>query len=575
MLDAVESPAVGAHALDEQLEALHARAHEYDADVLFIMPNGGEERAPGERPRSGLLPGALWAHSELLALASGKPLDRVGEVHASDAAGAVVPAVAPTTAAGAPYTVVLVAAEHDLAVRKLVAGCYKPVVVRSLWERMRGPANTLAALDDTLAEDARPRPAVPGGVVLQIEGEPAGFVVHKYLLDLRVPYFATLFRSAFRDADSQVHVLSADYFSPLSLAIVVQFLYLDDADLLFLWKWTDFKRYLAADKCSAYINPPTQEILDVFVDTLVSAKFLQLEGLERWVVRCLRQIAHGFACTGPNCARLLPRIAILAHQNSIPELYEPTIAWLARHPNILLLWKRSLLELPDDAGADLVAEVKRRIQISNAVLLYLRLFNLKKNIEASAFKLDWEERFISPLLDHCAHYVSFYLADPHVVFAAVRGLNQKPPTVSYQAMDSLFTAVLAKLCRQNAAVAWRGAECYHKLAPAAPIVDTFTSGLAAWFAANWAVLLPGGAARAPPTPVPGLDVPPEDFVVELDQWPDDSLAKLAAQTGVPVWQLQNLPADPGPRADRDSDWHKIIHQAEISRLNRKSNMGFF
>ncbi|KAK9241667.1 hypothetical protein V1506DRAFT_188108 [Lipomyces tetrasporus] len=585
--------------LEDQLISLHEHPEDSYGDVLFVMPNNNKHTSLRQTIP---LPSRIWAHSALLSVTYFKPLSRLGEIYSSVHEEVVhgVDTLSRTSPCNLPYTIVVVSPENDLAVRKLVASCYRPVVIRNLWEKMGGKREMLSALDDGIlyscnyvkshdtstmegnavtdyTEDSENTTAssfssfsvqdqlFQGDMTLKIEGEKVSFTVHKFLLDLRVPYFRTMFRSAFSEASMNEHTLSSEYFTPLSLAIIVQYIYLDDAELLFSWKWTDFARYINSTKCTTDINPPSQDIFDIFVDALISAKFLQLESLEWWVTNCLIKIAHGFSCSGAQCARFLPGIAIMGYQNNITELYKPCISWLAKHSNISFLWKRNLLSLPDELKADLVDEVKSRGAVSNVTPLYLRLYNLRKNTETSIFKDDWDQSIVSPLLEYCGDFVSAHFAEPRIVFSVARGIHHKPPSITYNAIEDLFNLVLSKLNKFNATAIWRGADCYAKLIASAPIVDRLNQAVISWFAENWQDLV-----------VMQLSNGHHSFImrgktefVGFNEWPEESLQKLSMQIKVPLSDLKGLGAAARSFEQRREKWLERCRIDEVNRLMRR------
>ncbi|KAK9345040.1 hypothetical protein V1522DRAFT_137657 [Lipomyces starkeyi] len=589
--------------LEDQLVSLHEHPEASYGDVLFVMPNINKHMSPRLTIP---LPSRVWAHSALLAVTYSKPLSRLGDIYSSVTYEVVhdvdiLPKLSPCNL---PYIIVLVSPENDLVVRKLVASCYRPVVIRNLWEKMGGKREMLSALDEgvlyscnyvkshdtvaadgdvvnvTLIEDGDTEDLgntttssfssfsiqdqlFQGDVTLKIEGERVSFTMHKFLLDLRVPYFSTMFRSAFSEASMNEHTLSSEYFTPLSLAIVVQYIYLDDAELLFSWKWTDFTRYINSTKCTTDINPPSQDIFDIFIDALVSAKFLQLESLEWWITNCLIKIAHGFACNGAQCARFLPGIAIMGYQNNIPELYKPCISWLAKHSNISFLWKRNLLSLPDELKSELVDAVKSRVAVSNVTPLYLRLYNLRKNAETSIFKDDWEQSLVSPLLEYCGDIVSTHFAEPRIVFSAARGIHHKPPSITHHAVEDLFSLVLSKLNKFNATAIWRGTDCYTKLIASAPIVDRLNLAVISWFAENWRDLVVMQSSNG------------QSFLgsktefIRFNEWPEESLQKLSLQIKVPLSDLKGLGAAARSFELRKEKWLEKCRIDEVNRLMRR------
>ncbi|KAK9451611.1 uncharacterized protein V1518DRAFT_443764 [Limtongia smithiae] len=610
--------------LDDQLAELHAHPQNSYADVLFVMPN-----LPASQPSQHNtipLPSLLWAHSALLAVTYAKPLSRLGEsflsvdedgISSDGGSSEILRArlgLEPRTPHGLPYTAIVVPPEHDLAIRKLVASCYRPVVLRSLWERMGGKREMLTAFDVSMqyarsnngggiwpsaaaasefdAADAGDEEedltntssmsifsslsiqdsTFQGDMTLRIEGERISFTVHKFLLDLRVPYFSTLFRSAFADASLSEHTLSSDYFTPLSLAIVVQYIYLDDADLLFSWKWTDFTRYVNSMKCTNDINPPTQDILDVFCDALVSAKFLQFESLEWWITNCLIKIAHGFACNGAQCARILPGIAILGQQYNMPQLYQPFISWMSKHSNILCLWKRNMLALPPELRLQLVEEVKAQVTLSNAIPLYLRLYSLRQNTLTSAFREDWEENILSPLIGFCGTYVSRHFAEPRVVFSAAtaaRNMLYKNPSISsYSAIEDLFQLVMTKMCKDNATLMWRGADCYAKLIPGMSEVETLSAKVTSWFVQHWEELVVPANSTTVGSTIKQHKRQSDTFI-GFNEWQDDSLQKLSAQIGVPVAHLKGLSEAERNWEHRKEKWLEKCRVDEANRLRRR------
>ncbi|KAK9481303.1 hypothetical protein V1514DRAFT_340144 [Lipomyces japonicus] len=633
---AAAAAAADSVALEDQLLWLHQHPEQSYADVLFLMPElsmtattlsssssfSSSLSSSSSSSALLLLPPRLWAHSALLAVINQKPLARLGQALSSATVNVVHRGVTlpRLSACGLPYTIVVVAAttESDLAVRKLVAGCYRPVVLRSLWEKMGGKHEMLNALDEVFTAkqpdsygsadyDSRDGDyggncsesigddgddyndntgittvsvsslfsisnlnAVFGGdLILRIEGEPtAAFTIHKFLLDLRVPYFSTMFRSAFADATLVEHVLSSEYFTPLSLAIVVQYIYLDDADLLFSWKWTDFVRYLNSSKCSTDINPPTQDILDSFVDALVAAKFLQLESLERWVTDCLVKIAHGFSCIGLQCAKLLPGIASIGYQNSIMTLYKPCIAWLSRHQNISILWKRNLLSLPVEVRADMVRDVKAHVTGANVIPLYLRLYNLRQNTETSAFRQDWEASLLSPLFNYCVDFVAVHFADPRIVFSAARGIHNKPQSIPYMAIEDLFSLVISKLERTNATVIWRGTDCYLKLIGTNAIIDSLNQNIIAWFNKNWEQLV---VAQSNSSALPSSSSTAGEFI-GFNQWSDDNLYKLSSQIKIYIADLKGLNPAAKKMEYRREKWLEKCRIEEANRLSRRRDL---
>ncbi|KAK9369949.1 hypothetical protein V1509DRAFT_389550 [Lipomyces kononenkoae] len=588
--------------LEDQLATLHERPEDSYGDVLFVMPNNNNETSPRLTIP---LPSRIWAHSALLAVTYCKPLSRLGDIYSSGTHGEGydVDTLPRTSSCDLPYTIVVVSPENDLVVRKLVASCYRPVAIRNLWEKMGGKREMLSALEEgvlfarnlvkshdtgavdgdgdilavTTLDDGDKEELgnnttssvwpwdnhFEGDVTLKIEGERVSFSMHKFLLDLRVPYFSTMFRSAFSEASMNEHTLSSEYFTPLSLAIVAQYLYLDDAELLFSWKWTDFARYLNSTKCSSDINPPSQEIFDIFIDALVSAKFLQLESLEWWITNCLIKIAHGFACTGAQCARFLPAIAIIGYQNNIADLYRPCISWLAKHSNISVLWKRNMLSLPEELKADLVDTVKSRLTVSNVIPLYLRLYNLRQNTATSIFKDDWEQSLVGPLLEYCAEFVSYHFAEPRIVFSAARGIHHKPPSTTYNAMEYLFNLVLSKLNKFNAAAIWRGADCYTKLIASAPIIEQLNREVISWFAQNWRDMVVM-------EPSNGHSLSDSRFAfVTFNEWPDESLQKLSTQIKIPLSDLKGLGAAARSFELRKEKWLEKCRILEMNRLMRR------
>ncbi|KAK9240636.1 hypothetical protein V1525DRAFT_394499 [Lipomyces kononenkoae] len=582
--------------LEDQLATLHERPEDSYGDVLFVMPNNNKHASPRLTIP---LPSRIWAHSALLAVTYSKPLSRLGDIYSSltYAEGYYVDTLPQRSPCNLPYTIVVVSPENDLVVRKLVAGCYRPVVIRNLWEKMGGKREMLLALDEgvllacnsvkphdtgivdgdiltmgTMDDGDRDESVgswttrdnlFQGDVTLKIEGGSVSFSMHKFLLDLRVPYFRTMFRSAFSEASMNEHTLSSEYFTPLSLAIVVQYLYFDDAELLFSWKWTDFARYLNSTKCSSDINAPSQDIFDIFIDALVSAKFLQLESLEWWITNCLIKIAHGFACNGAQCARFLPAIAVMGYQNNIADLYRPCISWLAKHSNISFLWKRNMLSLPEELKADLVDTVKARLTVSNVIPLYLRLYNLRQNTATSVFKDDWEQSLVGPLLEYCAEFVSYHFAEPRIVFSAARGIHHKPPSTTYNAIEDLFSLVLANLNKFNAAPIWRGADCYTKLVASAAIVEQLNQAVISWFAQNWRDLVVMQSSSGHP-----LSGSRTGFVT-FNEWPDESLQKLSMQIKVPLSDLKGLGATARSFELRKEKWLEKCRIMEMNRLMRR------
>ncbi|KAK9468868.1 hypothetical protein V1512DRAFT_258105 [Lipomyces arxii] len=556
--------------LENQLLCLHDRPGRGFADVLFTMPNLHGSIARNTIP----LPSQIWAHSALLAMTYSKPLSRLGQVYSSS--------LECGDDKREEYTIVAVSSENDLVVRKLVASCYRPVVVRNLWEKMDGKREMLAALDEGMlypcgytrtetdySEDddtmtstsTSPESALRGDMTLKIEGETVSFTVHKFLLDLRVPYFSIMLRSGFADATMAEHTLSSEYFTPLSLAIVTQYIYLDDAELLFSWKWTDFARYLYSTKCTTDINPPSAQVFDMFVDALVAAKFLQLESLENWITNCLLKIGHGFACTGAQCARHLPGIAIIGYQQNIPELYHPCVAWLARHSNISFLWKRNLLALPPELRSELVDDVKAKVALSNVIPLYLRLYNLRKNTETSAFKDDWEQSLLAPLLAYCGDFVSMHFAEPRIVFSSARGIHHKPPSVTYSAVEDLFARVASKISKQNATAIWRGADCHTKLTSSSPVVEDLNAKVIAWFKLHWKDLV-----------VPLSTATNDQDVVGFNTWPDESLLKLSTQIKIPLADLKGLGSAAKIFEQRKEKWLEKCRVEEVNRLMRRREL---
>ncbi|KAK9380449.1 uncharacterized protein V2V93DRAFT_370700 [Kockiozyma suomiensis] len=612
--------------LESQLQSLHEHPEPRYADVLFLMPSNS-----GAQQVTIPLPTRVWAHSALLAVIYLKPLSRLGTAYLSSYQAAIgQDQLPPKTSCGLEYTIVEVAPENDLTVRKLVASCYRPVVLRSLWERKGGKREMLAALDEgvllscketalrTLAvaadssSDAESSPipiseiersefsalATPperhtefppsspiapsspssgfaadpqsyvGDIILKLKGGNVSFTIHKFILDLRAPYFCTLFRSAFADASLTEHTLSAEYFTPLSLAVVAQYLYLDDAEILFAWKWTDFSRYIASKKCTSDINAPNQEIFDAFADALVAAKFLQLESLEAWIIQCLVKIGHGFACTGTQCTRLLPGIVNLGHQYQIGELYNPCMSWMSRHTNVSVLWKRSLLALPDEVLADLVREVNAKISPKTVIPLYLRLYGLRLNTTTSIFRDEWEDKLLTPLMNDCTGYIAAYFAHPRIVFSVARALS----STSYNAMENLLILVVTrKICAENATAIWRGVECLAKLITSSPIVEMLNINVATWFVEHWRELVPKSYNSTRPK-LKVDEAPKEDEVLDFGQWPEDSVQKLSAQINVPAADLRALPPAARNFEYRKERWLERCRVEEANRLMRRHEL---
>ncbi|KAK7205889.1 hypothetical protein BZA70DRAFT_277352 [Myxozyma melibiosi] len=622
------TPASDDFQLESQLQSLHEHPEPSYADVLFLMPKSARAQQ-ATIP----LPTRIWAHSALLAVIYPKPLERLGPMFSSSyEPGRSRLGLSPKTSCGLEYAVVEVAPENDLAVRKLVAGCYRPVVLRRLWEKKGGKREMLAALDEGVllacnaaivrehaatgrtpgssgdgaetgtmpinmsGEDGYATPpdqgtdtffsspllsssplsaamnnsnADPeryaGDMTLLLEGEKVSFRIHKFLLDLRAPYFSTMFRSAFADATASEHTLSAEYFTPLSLAVVAQYIYLDDADLLFSWKWTDFSRYIASTKCTSDINAPTQEIFDIFADVLVSAKFLQIESLERWIIGCLVKIGHGFACTGAQCTKLLPGIANLGHQYQIRELYDPCMSWMSRHTNVSVLWKRNLLALPDEVLQDLVENVEGKVSPKTVIPLYLRIYSLRLNTATSVFRDDWEEKLLTPLMDYCGSYTAEWFAHPRIVFSVARALS----STSYNAMENLLIVIVTrKICARTATAIWRGVECLAKLLPVSPIVEMLSLHVTEWFKQHWRELVPVSYGVKG---VKELTTKEEEYgsMVDFGQWPEDSVQKLSAQIKVPAADLQALPEAVRVAESRREQWLERCRVGEANRQMRR------
>ncbi|KAK9464126.1 uncharacterized protein V1516DRAFT_669623 [Lipomyces oligophaga] len=568
-----------AHSLAEQLPILHKQSEDHYADVLFLMPESPSASAsvgagveqlslsPSRRTSQQTipLPKQIWAHSSLLEITCTKPLSRIGSrtFASTDRAACEQYGLPELTCRGLPYTAVEVAPEDDLFVRKLVASCYRPVVLRNLWEQSNGKRQMLAALDDDVRFEGQHavKPVKPtveelrssgssdddnsvpaGDVTLRIEGEKLSFTIHKFLLDLRVPYFQTLFRSAFAEADQQTHTLSSEIFTPLSLVVVAQYIYLDSADLLFSWKWTDFARYMTSPKCTNEINAPRPEVMDLFVEALVAAKFLQLESLEWWIVSCLAKIAHSFSCSGVQCSRILPVIAMIGYQYDIAQLYLPAVSWLSRHSNISSLWKRNLLGVAPEVKDDLIDEVCLKINVASVIPLYLRIYSLQQIIETSVFRDDWKTTLVGPIINSCVEFVSLHFAEPRIVFSTSRCLHKLPTVISYVAIDHLFCQIGQHISKDNVAIIWRGLECHAKLISLNPALDSLNHAVVAWLSKHWRQLAPN--KRQMLVYERWQEDSGHQEIQGFSTWADEDLQKLSLQINVSLNELKGITNEP-------------------------------
>ncbi|KAF8249527.1 hypothetical protein K440DRAFT_660018 [Wilcoxina mikolae CBS 423.85] len=288
------------------------------------------------------------------------------------------------------------------------------------------------------------------------------FHVHRTLLKERIPYFSALFSGGYKDSTSSSGVL-----------------------------WSDTVTLKAAEvvKAWCYLSFPFGKLLEeveTILDTAVAADFLSIPDLQNWCFSQLHKLAvHGG--DGSITDDILPRIISGLYTRPQLErgaggLYTTALRQLAQMGCIPKLWKRRVIELPDDVLEELVAAVTQEVGDSSqsAFRLFLTVSQLRRKVGGSKVRDRWEEKLVVPLMRCAAGVAARGLGDGY--FAdRVRRLGR---VVGFEraAVEEMVLAVAEEVGEGNCAVIYEGLV---RMPEGEEVVRRAREVVGAWLKRNW------------------------------------------------------------------------------------------
>ncbi|KAI8986352.1 hypothetical protein BDB01DRAFT_785295 [Pilobolus umbonatus] len=162
----------------------------------------------------------------------------------------------------------------------------------------------------THSEDSPTQPSIE---------ENASIPAHRFILASQSPYFYSVFCTEFREASTSSLHLPADLFSPLTLRVILYYLYTDQ---LILPPIPSSAQSIKIQKHIARLNEKKHQ-LRILQKVFLAADFLgHFNTLCKATLAKMSLLCHQFKCTCSDCILLLPSMLLFSDKNEshVPEL---------------------------------------------------------------------------------------------------------------------------------------------------------------------------------------------------------------------------------------------------------------
>lgn len=236
--------------------------------------------------------------------------------------------------------------------------------------------------------------------------------VPRFLLALRIPYFARLFSSGFLDSSSDKGSLYTPTFTCESVDLFVAYLYepVPPTALLDHMHSSSFSNTTFASCPSYKPSPPTPRTAAILKNLLAlggGCLYLDLSILEAWAYASFKTLLHGLQCTGTGCSAFIPYAwkclaenADLAAQWTWPQEQIPR--WLGNPGNMLAMWKKPVIDLPNALLGEVVdIFVDSCKHVSNTAKYWTALDEIDRKSERSKQRDRWRTHLIEPARAAC------------------------------------------------------------------------------------------------------------------------------------------------------------------------------